>query len=127
MYGKGIHDSEILNPGALRHQITWQRKVTSGYNSYGEDQYTWQDFLTCRARVEGAPGRNEIQEAMQKWAEAEYLITQHFAPGLLANMRICWYVDGEVIYLDVLNIDDPPGTGRFQKILARTFEGTFTA
>ena len=120
MYGE-----EILNPGLLRHQITWQQKSVTGQNSYGEDIFTWTNFLTCRARVEGAPGNNEVERAMQKWADAEFLITQHFSPGVLANMRIEWWIDGAMVYLDVLSIDDPPGTGRYQKILARTFEGTF--
>ena len=129
MSGSVLFGGEILNPGLLRHQITWQRKSVSGQNSFGEDIYTWQNFLTCRARVEGAPnssGQDESQQAMQRWAEAEYLITQHFAPGLAAKMRIAWWIDGAMVYLDVLNIEDPPGTGRYQKILARTFEGTFT-
>jgi head-tail adaptor len=126
MYGRAI-DSDALDPGLLRHQITWQKKVVSGQNSYGEDNFSWVNFLTCRACVEGAPRRGETQQAMQRWAEAEYQITQHFSPGLEAKMRIAWWIDGAMAYLDVLNIDDPPGTGRYQKILARTFEGTFTA
>ncbi len=127
MYGSGIDGGEVLNPGLLRHQITWQQKIVSGQNSFGEDIYTWQDFLTCKARVQGAPGKDETERAMQRWADAEFMITQHFSPGVAANMRIAWWIDGAMVYLDVLNIDDPPGTGRYQNILARTFEGTFTA
>lgn len=129
MSGSVLFGGQILNPGLLRHQITWQQKVVSGQNSYGEDVYTWENVLTCRARVEGAPriNQNESQQAMQRWAEAEYMITQHFSPGLEAKMRLAWWIDGAMVYLDVLNIDDPPGTGRYQEILARTFEGTFAA
>ena len=129
MYGKvGVaSDEEALDPGQLRHQITWQQKGVTGQNSYGEDSYTWNDVLTCRAQVESTSGRDEFASVMQRWAEAKYVITQHFATGLLAEMRIAWYVNGATVYLDVLAIDDPPGTGRYQKIVARTFEGTFTA
>jgi head-tail adaptor len=126
MYGKVGTAPETLDPGQLRHQITWQQRNIS-QNSFGEDVVTWSNFLTCRAAVETTSGKGEYAAVMQKWAEAQFAITQHFAPGLLAEMRIAWYVDGAMVYLDVLSIDDPAGTGRYQKIIARTFEGTFSA
>lgn len=122
-----LDGSEILNPGLLRHQIIWQRKNVTGQNSTGEDVFTWQDYLTCRAQVAAASGTEYARE-MQTWPEAKFILTQHFSRGISEDMRIAWYVDGDVKYLDVLNIDDPAGTGRYQEVVCRTYSGVgFTA
>ena len=118
-----VDGSDILNPGLLRHQITWQQAVT-GQNSTGEDIYAWTDFLTCRARVESTNGR-QFESVMQRWAEADYVMTQHFSPGVLEDMRIA--CGGEIVYLDPINIGDPSGTRRQQTVVCRTYEGDFTA
>lgn len=120
MYAKA-DGSEILNPGLLRHRITWQEQVVTSQDSYGQNVYTWQPVLTCRAQVQ-ARGGMEMERAMQKWADAQFLITQHFSPGLRAKMRILWYVDGETQILDVLGIDDPSGMGRYQNVVCKNFE-----
>ena len=116
----------VVNPGQLRHQITWQQKNVTGQNSIGEDIYTWVNFLTCRASVEATVGR-EYQQIMQRWAESDFMITQHFYKGVAPEMRIAWFVDGSITYLDVLDVSDPLGTGRLQQVVCRTFGGTFTA
>lgn len=130
MYGRfaRIDGDPILNPGLLRHQITWQRKDVTGQDSFGQDSFAWVDVLTCKARVQGSnSGRGETERLMQRFPEADFVITQHFSRGLEESMRIAWFVDGEVTYLDVLSIDDPAGTGRYQTVVCRNFGSTFTA
>lgn len=126
MYGRGVDGAEVLNPGLLRHQITWQVKSVSGQDGFGQDIFVWADFLSCRARVEADLGR-ESEQFQQRWAEADYVLTQHFYNGLLPEMRIAWLDDGVMKYLDVLSIQDPAGTGRYQKVVCKTFGSTFTA
>lgn len=126
MYGRGLDGGEILNPGLLRHQITWQVKALSGQDSFGVNIYTWTDLLKCRARVQATSGK-EFAQVMQRFAEADYVLTQHFSKGLSEQMRIAWLVDGGTTYLDVLSIDDPAGTERYQMITCKTFGTTFTA
>ena len=122
-----LDGSNILNPGLLRHQITWQQKSVIGQNASGEDIFAWTDFLTCRARVQSTAGR-ELTRIMQIWAEADFLIEQHFSRGLRDDMRISWYNEGEIIYLDVLNINDPENNERYLEVVTKTFVDTgFTA
>jgi SPP1 family predicted phage head-tail adaptor len=109
MYGRGLDGAQLLNPGALRHQITWQEKVVSGQNASGEDVFTWTDFLRCRAQVNSMAGRGEYQDAMQRYADAKYVLRQHYSRGVTSEMRIAWLIDGAITYLDVLSID--PGSG----------------
>ena len=116
-----LDGSEILNPGLLRHQITWQQKSITGQNASGEDIFAWTDFLTCRASVRATTGR-EFQRVMQIWAEANFVIRQYFSVGLTTDMRIAWFVDGAIIYLDVLDISDPLNSRiDGQEIVVKTF------
>ncbi len=118
--------------GDLLDQITWQRKGIAGQNASGEDIYTWVDLLTCKARIQSSRSliakNPEFQQVMQRWAEADFIITQHFSPGLSADMRISWFTDGAVVYLDVLGVDDhTEEIVQYQTVACRTFEGGFTA
>jgi len=122
-----IDGSEILNPGLLIHQIIWQVKTVTGQDAFGAAIYTWTDFLRCKARVESTQGK-EFTQVMQRWAEAEFSLTQHFSKRVTPDMRIAWLRDGQTVYLDVLNINDPAGIGRYQYVICRTFENAnFTA
>lgn len=116
-----IDGSIILNPGVLRHRVTWQAKAVSGQNSFGEDVITWPDVVTLAAQVTALQG-DELMRAQQYFALAKYKITQHFYSGLQEAMRIAWFVDGRQLYLTVLNINDPSGTGRYQTVIAKDYE-----
>lgn len=111
-------DGPVLNPGILRHQITWQRKAVTGQNGFGEDVWSWADVLTCKAQVRSLTGR-ELANSQQTWPDARYHITQHYSRGLGTEMQIQWFVDGEVRTLDVLDIQDQAGTQRMQIVLAK--------
>jgi head-tail adaptor len=116
-----VRGDAILNPGCLRHQITWQRKNVVGQDSYGGETLGTPAYLqvvNCRAEVTALQGR-ELSAAQQRWAEAKWQIKQHWYRGLTPDMRISWYIDGEVRTLDVLDIQDPAGTGRMQVITAK--------
>lgn len=107
-----------LNPGRLRHQITWQRQAVSTQNSFGDDVSSWTDVITCRANVRSLSGR-ELSAAQQLWAEAKYLIEQHYIPRLSTEDRISWYIDGDVRLLDVIAIEDTVGTGMTHAVYAK--------
>lgn len=116
-----IDEAARLNPGVLRHQITWQRKNVIGRNSFGEDTYgdpAWLNHLTCKAQVKELNGR-ELERLQQTWAEVKYEIKQYRSAGLKSEMRLSWYIDGQVRTLDVLGILDPPGTGMYQLVYAK--------
>lgn len=113
-----VDQGRTVNPGVLRHQITWQRKTVTGQDSFGADVVTWPDLVTCRAQVKELQGR-ELTAVQQRWAEAKYEILQHRHAGLKESDRISWYIDGEVRTLDVLGIQDPPGTARYLLIVAK--------
>lgn len=127
MYGKGLDGAAVLDPGRLFDQIVWQRKNVTGQDSFGQDVFEWTDFLPCRANVDSTPGRGEFAQLMQRWPEADYLITQHYSRNVSEDMRISWFVDGAIKYLDVLKIDPSPGRRAYQTVVCRTFGGTFTA
>jgi SPP1 family predicted phage head-tail adaptor len=116
-----IDESLILNPGVLRHQITWQGKAVTGQDSMGQDSGGWADVLTCRADVKSLEG-HELEIAQQKWAESRFRVIQHYSKGLTDKMRIAWLVDGKMLYLDVLDISDPPGIGRYQIVTTKDYE-----
>lgn len=118
----------ILNPGVLRHRVTWQGRNVTGQNSFGEDipaptdpNSGWSPIVTLAAQVTAIQG-DELMRAQQYFALAKYKITQHFYSGLQEAMRIAWFVDGRQLYLTVLNINDPPGTGRYQTVIAKDYE-----
>jgi len=115
-----VDEGKTPNPGLLRHQITWERKVpaASPINSYGEDVFVWSGFQVCRAQVKELTGR-ELESAQQRWAEAKYVILQHYIKGLEMTDRIYWWIDGEAVYLDPLSIDDEPGTGYWQQVVCK--------
>lgn len=122
-----IDGSIILNPGLLRHRVTWQGRNVAGQNTFGEDVPApgnsggWADIVTLAAQVTALQG-DELMRAQQYFALAKYKILQHFYSGLQEAMRIAWFVDGRQLYLTVLNINDPPGTGRYQNIIAKDYE-----
>jgi head-tail adaptor len=113
---------QLLNPGRLRHQITWQRKNVSGIrSSFGDDiagDPAYLNVVTCKAEIASLEGR-ELEAARQLWSEARYKITQHYYAGLTTDLRISWYIGGEVKTLDVLDIQDPLQTARVQIIYAK--------
>ena len=109
-----LDGSKILNPGLLRHTITWQQKTVSGQNSFGEDIYEWDDVMVCRARVTALAGR-ELEAAQQRWAEARFQIEQHYVSGLKRAMRVAW---GDRL-LDVIDAEDPWGTGMALRAMAK--------
>lgn len=113
-----IDESKALNPGLLRHRITWQTKAVTSRNDFGEDVYSWVDVVSVACQVKPLAGR-EMQAAQQRWAESKYRIVQHYVPGMERAERGAWFVDGEYRYLDILDINDRAGIGRVMEITAK--------
>lgn len=109
---------DIQNPGTYRDTLQWQRPVVTEQTTMGEDVVEWQTYCTARASVNALTGR-ELEAAQQRWADARYQITHAYVSGLHREMRINWYTQGEARLLDVLDIADKPGTGRYLTITAR--------
>lgn len=123
-----LDGSIVLNPGLLRDQITWQSRAVTSQNTFGEDAPPaagsdgWADFVTCRAQVLAISGGNEVYQGSQFYGLAKYQITQHYTKGLQVAMRICWLIDGGMLYLNPLSIDPAPGMRQYQIILAKDYE-----
>lgn len=117
-----LDGSTVLNPGLLRDQIVWQQKSVIGQNSFGEDVYAWGEFLTCRAQILSADGGDEQFRSSQYVGLAKYKIVQHYSRGLGTAMRIAWFVDEQILYLNVLSINPSPGMRQYQTILAKDYE-----
>lgn len=112
-----LDGSKVLNPGLLRHQITWERKVVSGQLD-GEDVFAWEIVADVRARILPLVGR-ELENAQQRWPEARYRIEQHYVPGLQRGHRGYWHGEEGVRYLDAVDVQDPAGTAMSLVILAK--------
>lgn len=113
-----VDESKTLNPGLLRHRITWQQKTVTGQDSFGQDIFTWSDITSVSCQVKPVTGR-EKESAEQRWAEARYRIVQHYVPGMDRVDRGAWWVDGEYRYLDIIDINDRAGIGRVMEITAK--------
>lgn len=116
-----IDGGKTLNPGVLREQLIFQRKDVTGQDSYGQDVYTWQTVVSMRGQVTALQGR-ELDLAQQKWAEAKYKIVTHWYSGLKLEHRIEWWDGDATRYLDMLSIDDIPGTRAYLTILAKEWK-----
>lgn len=114
--------SIVLNPGLLRDQIIWQQKSVTGQNTFGEDVYTWANFVRCRAKVEAISGGDELFRGSQFYGLAKYTLLQHYTRGLQNDMRIAWLIDDSYLYLNVLSIDPGPGMRQYQTVLAKDYE-----
>lgn len=111
-------NTEPLNPGSLRHQITWRRKTAIERNAFGEEQIQWQDVALVKAEVVPISGR-EMEALAQRWAEAQYRIRQHYVAGMEPTHRGEWQVDGVSHFLDILGVQNDGGMGRSQTIFAK--------
>jgi len=114
MATRRVDGSYELNPGVLRHRIVIQR-ATKTQSVMGEDVVTWSDLVTLHAQVRAMHGR-ELEAYQQQWAEARFRIrTWKPAEVIRREDRIIW--DGRT--LDILDAEDPDGTGRELGIIAR--------
>jgi len=108
----------LTPPGQFRHQITWQVRSLGARTASGQQDYTWADRLTTKCAVRSLSGR-ELENASRIWAEARFEIQQPYSAGMSAEWRGAWWADGAMRYLEVLDIQDRDGTGRWQWIIAR--------
>jgi SPP1 family predicted phage head-tail adaptor len=106
--------SKVLNPGLLRHRITWQEKTVTGQDSLGQNIYEWDDVLITPARVVALVGR-ELELAQQRWAEARFRVEMHYITGIKREMRGLWGTR----YLNVIDAEDPWGTGMVLHVVAK--------
>jgi SPP1 family predicted phage head-tail adaptor len=109
-----IDGSYALNPGNLRHAITIQR-ASKTQNTYGEDVVTWPALLTAHAQIRAMQGR-ELEAYQQQWAEARWKIRMWLPDvTIMREDQIIWGTRT----LDILDAEDPDGTGRTLEIVAR--------
>jgi SPP1 family predicted phage head-tail adaptor len=75
-----------MNPGDLRHRITFQ-ELTTTTNENGFEVKTWIDFKTVWAKVSNLHGR-EYYQAAQVQAENTVKFTIRYLEGTDTSMRI---------------------------------------
>lgn len=75
-----------MNPGDLRHRITFQRLVEAT-NEVGETVQTLEDYTTVWAAIEPTTGR-EYYEAQKIQPELTYKITVRYISGITPDMTI---------------------------------------
>lgn len=75
-----------MNPGDLRHRITFQ-ELTTNTNENGFEAETWEDFKTAWAAVSNLNGR-EYYQAAQVQAENTVKFTIRYLEGIDPSMRI---------------------------------------
>lgn len=114
MNARRIDGSYPLEPGNLRHAITVQR-CTKTQDEMGQDVSTWATLVSLSAQVRAMQGR-ELEAYQQTWAEARFKI-RSWKPSvdIRREDRITWGART----LDILDAEDPDGTGREIVILAR--------
>lgn len=92
-----------MRAGSLHEQIVIQRRAPTSptKNNIGEDEYAWQDFYTCRARIRSLVGKEGVSsEAQESRVDTELQI--RYYPGITAGMRAAW---GSVYY-DIRWVDN---------------------
>lgn len=75
----------VINPGELRHKITFQR-AKDGQNEYGES-IGWDNILTAKAGIYPLSGR-EFYAAETVNSEVTHKIKMRYTPKLTPDMRI---------------------------------------
>lgn len=75
-----------MNPGDMRHRITFQRLVETA-NEVGETVQGLEDYATVWASIEPTTGR-EYYEAQKIQPELTYKITIRYLKGITPGMTI---------------------------------------
>ena len=75
-----------INPGELRHRITFQ-KLNNSQNEYGEISEFWEDILNIRAGIYPISGK-EFFAAETVNSEITHKVKIRYVEGLTPNMRI---------------------------------------
>lgn len=107
-----------LNPGVLRHQVRWERKVAGVPDGFGHSTPAWELVVLASVQIVSLQGR-EIAAMQQRWAEANWKIRQHYVAGMSRAQRGVVKIDGVERILEVLDVQDPTGMGREQIIIAK--------
>lgn len=80
----------MIDPGQMRHRITFQ-KFSGELDAYGDpiqtDAAQWEDVATVWAAIDPISGR-EFYEAQQSQSEVSHKIRCRYRPGLTTDMRI---------------------------------------
>jgi SPP1 family predicted phage head-tail adaptor len=76
-----------INPGELRHKITFQRYDKEHQNDYGEPEPIWVDVMTISAAIYPLSGR-EFFSAEKENSEVTHKINIRYVKGLSPSMQI---------------------------------------
>ena len=101
-----------MRAGTLRNKITIQ-ELNSTVNSSGEDEDSWQEYVTVRASVEPLRERERF-EAQQAQNEATVRFRIRYLPGVTAELRILY----DSKYYDIESVIDPNDRHRELIVLA---------
>lgn len=94
-----------MRAGRLRHRVTIQEKPDPvPQNSFGEEEFEWQDVVTLWAAIEPIRG-GEFLEGRHEGAEATTRIVTRYYSGIRPEMRA---TEGSHAWdiLSVINVDE---------------------
>jgi SPP1 family predicted phage head-tail adaptor len=100
----------------LRYKITIQ-KYTVSTNENGFEEEVWQDFITCKAKVENLHGR-EFFQAAELQAEKTVKFTTRYLKNIDESMRIKFREK----YYNITFIDNIKYGNRYMEIKALEVE-----
>ena len=101
-----------MNPGELRHRITFQ-KFTTTVNENGFEVEEWVNFKTLWASVSNLHGREYFQAAaVQKENTVKFVI--RYIPGIDTSMKILFKGN----HYDITSIDNIRYENKFIEIKA---------
>ncbi|CEG26008.1 phage head closure protein [Bacillus sp. B-jedd] len=75
-----------MNPGELRHIVTFQRK-SEGQDSYGEGSDDWVNVLKTRVAIYPISGK-EFFAAEKVNSEVTHKVNLRYIPGITSDMRM---------------------------------------
>ena len=87
-----------MRAGWLRHRVTIQNKVVTR-DAYGEEDFTWTNYITVWASVEPARGREFMQQTTEQ-VTYDTIIRIRYGVTVTPEHRIVW--NGQ--YYDVRSV-----------------------
>ena len=93
-----------MNPGRLRHIITYQARIESG-DGYGGKTTSWANVEpSVRANVQPVYAKEQV-ESMAAQAPYDVKVRHRYTAGILAGMRFLFNGDAYEIVGQPINVD----------------------
>lgn len=107
----------MMRAGDMRHQVTIEQRSTT-QDAAGEPSLTWSTYVTRRAAVDRAAGR-EVWASAQRQGRVPVVFRLRYLSGVTPAMRIVW---GGRVH-NILSAVDQGGLGEELIITAEELVG----